>query len=57
MKVWVIMGNDYPDAVALSEERADAYIKRKQEEELIRQRLSGSRQKIYWRLYEFETVR
>lgn len=45
MDVWVIMGNDYPDAVVASEEAADAYCANKKAG-----RPDG---RIYWRAYKF----
>lgn len=53
MKVWVIMGNDYPDAVFDSEEGANAFVKAKGEED-ARHRDMWAQPKIYWRAYEFE---
>lgn len=53
--VWVIMGNDYPDAVFADEEKANAYIdKRKKEDEEKFKRQLGYGVKVYWRAYEFE---
>lgn len=47
MKVWVVMGNDYPSAVFSTEKRADGYVAaRKEDEPRV-----GPR--IYWRSYEF----
>lgn len=52
MKVWVIMGNDYPEAAFSKEDHATAYCKRKTEENTrnMEQRNSG---KIYYRAYPF----
>ena len=50
MKVWVIMGNDFPDAVFDNEEAAEAHIKARKAEGKIH---GGSYAKIYWRAYEF----
>lgn len=47
MKVWVIMGNDYPDAVFDSKTEAEAYCTRKTVS------APQTRRKIYWRAYEF----
>ena len=44
-QVFVVMGNDYPDAVFDSEEKAQAYIKTQSDE------VTGH--KIYWRAYPF----
>lgn len=46
-KVWVVMGNDFPDAVFSSEEKATAYCAEKKKEPS-----PGAR--IHWRSYEFE---
>ena len=48
MKVYVIMGNDYPDAVFSSREVAEKFVAEKKKE-----RKDGLTP-IYWRLYEFE---
>jgi len=62
MKVWVVMGNDYPESVHASEEAAELHIAKLKaiaEEEATRlhaderhQRQHASR--IFWRAYEFE---
>jgi hypothetical protein len=53
MRAWVIMGNDYPDAVFLSAAEADAYVAAaKREQEAMRD--DDCRKRIYWRHYEFE---
>lgn len=69
MRVWVIMGNDFPEAVKLSEKDAEDFIKKmkkkEEKEEQVKQPMGprpkiysmGPRQKIYWRSYEFETDR
>ena len=52
MKVWVVMGNDYPDAVFDSHKGAMAHIEsRAQEDSKFAKEM---RPKIYWRAYEFE---
>lgn len=68
MKVWVIMGNDYPSDVMDSAEKADAHCKQKMEEQKCNcgkgdmvfnghahtcPRSQG-RGTIYYRNYEFE---
>jgi hypothetical protein len=52
MKVYVIMGNDYPDAVFRRKDEAEAYVelKKKQDEEQQRQ----GHGRIYWRVYDFD---
>lgn len=53
MKVWVIMGNDFPDAVRLTKAEADAYVAEKQAEDAA-SRPAGYAARIYWRAYEFD---
>jgi len=51
MKVYVVMGNDFPDKVFATEEAAEAYcIEKKSNPE---NRVLGI-SRIYWRVYEFE---
>jgi hypothetical protein len=50
MKVFVIMGNDFPDCVFASEEAAEKFIEQKKAE----YDKSALRPRIYWRFYEFE---
>lgn len=61
MKVWVVMGNDYPDSVYKTENAAATFINAKNEErekaDRKKRRLgsgSGGYGRIYWRSYEFE---
>jgi len=49
MKVFVIMGNDYPDKVFSRKIDADAFVRNKMNEQK-----SGIR--IYWRVYEFDLI-
>lgn len=57
-KVYVVMGNDYPDSVHASQEGAENFIKTKKDDETAyREGLSRQhihRPGIYWRWYEFE---
>lgn len=46
MKVFVVMGNDFPDAVFLTEEGANKYIEKKKKD--------SKEYRIYWRFYAFE---
>jgi hypothetical protein len=46
-KVYVVMGNDFPDAVFDSEAAAEAYCETKRDEKRPWTRT------IYWRVYEF----
>lgn len=48
MKVFVIMGNDFPDAVRCSKEEAEKYVEKMKKEH------PGQFAKIYWRVYEFD---
>jgi hypothetical protein len=52
MKVFVIMGNDYPVAVFKDETAAEMFCEKKKAE---RERLTrdGFEPRIYWRYYEF----
>lgn len=52
MKVWVIMGNDFPNSVFSNEEDADAYVACMDAAE--KKKLKGFGPRIYWRSYEFE---
>jgi hypothetical protein len=53
MKVYVIMGNDYPGAVFDNEAAADRFIalKKAENDKNMSQGMGG---KIYWRKYEFK---
>lgn len=52
MKVYIVMGNDYPDAVFTTEAAAATYCSDKSAET---PKLPGSRvPRIYWRWYAFE---
>jgi hypothetical protein len=55
-KVWVIMGNDFPECAFDSEAKADAYVAEKKEEERLKaeKKERGYGMRIYWRHYEFE---
>lgn len=57
MKVYVIMGNDFPDCVIADEAAADAYVAAKVEKEkakLVEPWQTAPR--IRWRHYEFELI-
>jgi hypothetical protein len=43
MEVWVVMGNDFPDAVFSTEAAADAYCAMQK----------GINSRIYWRSFDF----
>lgn len=51
MKVWVIMGNDFPDGVASSEEKAKEHIKKAKADW---EKKHPESRMIYWRSYEYE---
>lgn len=53
MSVFVVMGNDFPDAVFSTEEKADAYINLKKDEEALRMASEQYPRRVYWRSYEF----
>lgn len=54
MKVWVVMGNDYPAAVCASAQAAEIFIDGKKSEDEERKRSEGGGPRIYWRSYEFD---
>lgn len=59
MKVYVIMGNDYPSRVYADEAKAEAFVdeKTREEKELAAKPVhQRSRGRIYWRSYEFELI-
>lgn len=47
-KVYIVMGNDFPDAVFRTEEGAEKYCHEKPKID------AASNRRIYWRWYEFE---
>lgn len=51
MKVYVVMGNDYPDAVFDSEQAAKSFCEAKKAKNATGER------PIYWRYFEFEMNR
>jgi hypothetical protein len=53
MKVWVVMGNDFPDAVFKSEAAAEKYCADKKAAN-HKDRQSGHGRMIYWRSYDFD---
>lgn len=53
MKIWVVMGNDFPDAVFDTEAGAKQYCKDKRDaNKAHREKMPGPT--IYWRSYEFD---
>lgn len=51
MKMFVIMGNDFPEGICSTEEKAKAVVVLKKAEE---QGLTYDHPRIYWRHYEFD---
>jgi hypothetical protein len=56
MIAYVVMGNDYPDAVFSQSEEAAAYCTKQREKEEERNKREGRKfyAKIYWRVWAFE---
>jgi len=52
MKVFLVMGNDFPEIVFNTLEAAEKYCHEKKQEALLAK--SGFRRMIYWRVYPFE---
>ncbi len=48
MRVYVVMGNDFPDAVFAKADDAEAYCKREDAKNI------PHTQRIHWRFYDFE---
>lgn len=55
MKVYVVMGNDYPSRVYKTRRGAAKFIEEKEEYDVKRMRETGG-PKIYWRSYEFDVI-
>lgn len=51
-KVYIVMGNDFPDAVFSNKTKAEEYVEKKKTE-TPKFPLTGTA-RIYWRCYEFE---
>ena len=51
MRVHVVMGNDYPEAVFTDEGKAHAFCERKRVES---EKKHSGRSMIYWRVNDFE---
>lgn len=55
MKVFVIMGNDFPECVFMDRTKAEEYCEERKKVDKARRDLEGdSRPGIYWRSYELE---
>jgi hypothetical protein len=58
MRVHVVMGNDFPDAVFTSSETAEAYCEQKRAADRERDKRDGrpdyGSPRIHWRAYDFE---
>jgi hypothetical protein len=53
MKVWVLMGNDFPDSVYATKKKAEAAVKQKR---IADDRNVDHYPRIYWRYYELEVL-
>ena len=54
MKVWVVMGNDYPESVFASEAAAKEYVEQKKAAPDYLGKYGDPR--IYWNVYEFPLI-
>jgi hypothetical protein len=55
MKVYVVMGNDFPETIFGTEKGAAEFVaEKKQREDVEAKSRYRSRPMIYWRFYEFE---
>lgn len=54
MKVYVIMGNDFPECVFDTEEKAEAFCTERKKLDEAERKTPGYGRRIYWRVYEFE---
>lgn len=58
-RAFVVMGNDYPDAVFSTKEAAEAHCEAMRKEGLVQYRQMHGRERpsydrgIYWRVYDF----
>lgn len=53
MRVWIVMGNDYPHSVHDTEAGADAEIRKMEGEAARSDAQMGGRGRIYWRHYDY----
>jgi len=53
MRVYVLMGNDYPAAALTDKEEAEALAARLNEEDRA-EAAKQNRGRIYWRIYDFK---
>lgn len=53
MKVFVVMGNDFPESVFETEAAAEKYVEQKKAADPEHRKQYGG-PRIYWRTYEFE---
>lgn len=51
--VFVVMGNDYPQAVFTTEARAEAYCVEMRKADALESKQTGQRRMVYWRVYAF----
>lgn len=56
MTVYVVMGNDFPDAAFSTDEAATSYCRARELAEIERNNREGRRHyaRVYWRVYKFE---
>jgi hypothetical protein len=54
MMVYVVMGNDYPDAVFSTEEAAEAYCEKKRQAEKKENKGKWQGPGIFWRVHHFQ---
>lgn len=55
MKAYVLMGNDFPEAVYLKKDLAEAEVMRRMEEQR-KGKEPWETPRVYWRWYDFEIV-
>jgi hypothetical protein len=56
MKVWVLMGNDFPEAVFADQIAAEAEVKRRMDEQRVG-KPNWDTPRVYWRVYDFKLRR
>lgn len=57
MKVYIVMGNDYPARVYERSEDAKAYCREKMNAPENKYDLTSSTRRIYYRTYEFDLIK
>lgn len=56
MKVYVVMGNDFPDSVFRYEEAAERHVAERKKEDNRGSETGSSFPRVHWRTYEFELM-